>query len=170
MKPWMALAPWLLALALAAVEMGVDPAVPGDSASARPASERVYEFDRAEARRLRLSAGSALVELRRGSDGWAVVEGADVAPGLIEALLEQLEVTAEAPRVAASGVAADLGLDPPRAVIEVRLTDGAPLTLLMGGASPTDTSVYARVGADGPIVVAGRSLAYYTDLALGASR
>ena len=63
----------------------------------------------------------------------------------------------------------DYGLQPPQSVLQIQLRGGAsPLVIQIGEHNPATTGVYARVGTDGPVVLAGALLAWEFEKAFKA--
>jgi hypothetical protein len=128
------------------VIQGVREPPPGDQIT------RLLSFDPTSVTAMRLERSGQVWRTQRGDGGWTgTARPADVDDflnnllGLAEIL--PLDVSAEE--------LADHGLDPPEAVVELEREGAPPVVLLLGRRNPPATGVYARVGAQGRVVLTG---------------
>jgi hypothetical protein len=162
-------------LALLAAEYWLVERRPGPPRSARPPRERFLTVRPDEVREVRLRRGDRTVVSRRADGRWTVVEPADapIPPDLIAAFTEALTEAEAIDLVGATqSDARSYGLDEHAARIDI-VTDGGPVTVMLGGTNPTGTAVYARRGTAPEVVLIGRNVSYYEDLifqALPAAR
>jgi len=122
--------------------------------------KRLMTFPAADVTAIRLRRGERTVQTERTAGGWSGIERqSDVADFLAD-LAELVEII---PIEAGPNDLAALGLSPPTGSIELTRRDGPPWLLQIGDRNPPATGVYARVGADGPVVLTGALLLWNVD-------
>lgn len=118
---------------------------------------RLWTIEPKDVRGLTIKRKDDTVTVKRAGDGWEMLEpvktransGAvnEVVTGLATVRVDR-EIDANPSKPS------DFGLDPPEAFVTIEVTgQAAPLTLAVGGKSPTGVWVYAREGSK-PVVVA----------------
>jgi len=130
------------------------------------AVQPLLEFRSEDVMSVRLEHAGQIVQAERDGDHWI---GA-ASPGDISDFLRSLGglgVLAQIPEGAADLKA--FGLQPPQRVLQLHLRGvAAPLVLEIGDRNPATTGVYARIGADGPVVLAGALAVWEFDKAFRA--
>jgi hypothetical protein len=120
---------------------------------------------------LRLESAGRTVRATRADGQWEVIEpaGAKVPSDLIAALVAAVLETAADPVSTDTDRLADFGLITPWARLSFGRPDGAPVTLALGSANPSETGVYGRLEGNPQIILLGLNVRYYIDLVLKQS-
>jgi hypothetical protein len=130
------------------------------------AARHLFDFDPGDVVAVRLQHQGEARQAERSGETW---EGASDSGSISDFLpsLAALGVLMDIP--AGPGDLKDYGLEPPRSVLELRLRNRtAPLVLLIGDRNPATTGVYARLGENGPVVLAGALVAWEFEKAFKA--
>ncbi len=144
------------------------PALVGEAPPREPTKpvQHLLQFSPSEVTDIQLEQEGRTRETRRVGDRWRGTEGGDVIDDFLHDLAN-LGVLADIP--AGSGELEQYGLQPPAGVVRLRVQGGAtPLVLQLGDHNRPTTGVYARIGDDGPVVLAGSLLAWQFDRAFKA--
>lgn len=147
----------LAALALLLARYGVERPAEREK-KAKEAEEKIFAFDPAQVKAVRVEARGSEVRLERAGEGWRVVAPVQTqadraaADGLVSKMadLRRRSSIAEAD----AGGAGRFGLDRPRFRVELTLADGGRRLLEAGEENPFDGSFFARAGG-GPVVSVG---------------
>jgi hypothetical protein len=132
---------------------GVDPNQP---------VRHLLDFQPADIVGVQLERDGSTRQTTRSGDTWTGAEN----PAAIEDLLKnlaQLPALADIPADATE--LRDYGLEPPHGVVHLQRRGQSALVLQMGDRNPSVTGVYARLGEDGPVVLAGALVAWEFDKA-----
>lgn len=135
------------------------PTPPGESV------KRLLSFDPAAVTSVRVRQGDVTLQTKRTDDGWSGIGRRGAVEDLLHALADLAEILV---LDATEGEPADYGLDPAETVVELERSDGAPIVLLIGHRNPSATAVYARIGANGPVVLTGALVLWEIDKAVKA--
>jgi hypothetical protein len=126
----------------------------------------LLEFKAEDVVVVRLEHHGQMFQAERDGERW---RGA-TAPSAIKDLLEslgELGVLVDIP--AGPADLKEFGLQSPERVLQLQLRGGAkPLVLEIGDRNPATTGVYARLGKDGPVVLAGALAEWEFDKAFKA--
>ena len=123
----------------------------------------LLDFQPADVVGVQLERDGSIREINRPGDTWTTASNATAIDDFLQNLA-QLPVIAEIPAGAAE--LRDFGLEPPQGVVRLqRRGQTAPLVLQLGDRNPSVTGVYARIGVDGPVVLAGALVAWEFDKA-----
>lgn len=125
-------------------------------AEAREKGEKLFDFDKAHVRVLRLSKGGHLVvQLEKGDKGWQLTQPVQ-APGddaMIDPLLTSLSNLKEKKSLEGEKDLKPFGLDEPALDISVKLDDGKEQGVQLGGENPFDNTLYAKRQGDSTVRV-----------------
>ena len=126
---------------------------PPQSKESADALRKLLVFDPTDVAGLQLQRASHRFTLERRDGNW---QGTD-DPSAVNDFLHTLATMGVLMDITVSaGGLAEYGLDPPLGVITLQLNGQAqPLVLEIGERNPAITGVYVRIGADGPVVLAG---------------
>lgn len=118
-----------------------------------------------------LEASGRIVRAKRVAEQWQIVEpaGAAVPGDLISALISAVLETPAEPVASNAEHLADFGLDKPWARLSFGRPTGAPVTLVLGNANPSQTGLYGRLEGNPQILLLGLNVRYYVDLVLKQS-
>lgn len=126
------------------------------SAEAREKGEKLFDFDKAHARMLRLSKGGQLVvQIEKGDKGWQLTQPVQ-APGddaMIDPLLTALSNLKEKKAIEGEKDLEPFGLDKPAMEISLKLDDGREQAVQLGGGNSFDNTLYAKKQGDSTIRV-----------------
>ncbi|HEY6910987.1 MAG TPA: DUF4340 domain-containing protein [Myxococcales bacterium] len=125
-------------------------------AEAKEKGEKLFDFDKAHARVLRLSKGGQLVvQVEKGDKGWQLTQPVQ-APGdgaVIDPLLTALSNLRQKKAIEGEKDLKPFGLDKPAMEISVKLDDGKEETVQLGGDNPFDSTLYAKKQGDATVAV-----------------
>jgi hypothetical protein len=125
-------------------------------AEAKEKGEKLFDFDKAHARVLRLSkAGQLVVQVEKGDKGWRVTQPVQ-APGddsMIDPLLSALSNLKEKKAIEGEKDLKPFGLDKPAMEISLKLDDGKEQAVQLGGENSFDNTLYAKKQGDSTIRV-----------------
>jgi hypothetical protein len=126
----------------------------------------LVDFQPADVVAVQLQRDGATRQTERSGDTWSKTANPAAIKDFLQNLL-QLGVLMDIPTGA--GELRDYGLAPPRSVLQLRIGGRpTPLTLQIGDRNPSVTGVYVRLGADGPVVLAGALVEWEFDKAFRA--
>ena len=136
---------------------GVDPNQP---------VRRILDFQPADVVAIRLERNGTSRDTERSGDVWSKAANPAAIKDSLQNLA-QLVVLMDIPADATD--LAHYGLAPPRGVLQLQVTGrSTPLVLQIGDRNPSVTGVYVRLGANGPVVLAGALVAWEFDKAFRA--
>jgi len=123
------------------------------SAESGHALRKLLVFEPADVVDIELQRAGQTHAVQRRDDAW---QGAENPVDVTDFLHTLAEMGVLMDISASSKELADYGLDPPLGIIVLHLSGGAqPLVLQIGERNPATTGVYVRIGADGPVALAG---------------
>jgi hypothetical protein len=151
---------------------GRDAPAPDPAAGPPPAEQSLLGTDAAAVTALAVQRAGVRVRAVRDGARWRVVEpaGAEVSSDLVAALAATL-TAGQASEMMAALEESDLeafGLAAPSTAIVVTLA-GARVRVLLGGANPTGTALYAMRDDRPSVYLVGLNVRYYSDLILAAA-
>ena len=116
-------------------------------AEAKEKSEKLFDFDKAHAKELRLAKdGQLVVRLERGDKGWKLVQPvqAEADDTAVDSLLGSLGTAKQKKDLAGEKDLKTYGLDHPRIEVAVKLDDGKEQGLQIGVDNSFDNTLYAK--------------------------
>src|SRR5512140_2142773 len=123
-------------------------------AEAREKGEKLFDFDKAHAKVLRLSKGGQLVvQVEKGDKGWQLTQPVQ-APGddaMIRPLRTALSNLKEKKAIEGEKDLKPFGLDKPALEISLKLDDGKEQGVQLGGENPFDNTLYAKRQGDSTV-------------------
>jgi len=150
----------LLALLIVAVAVGGIAVWAGKSeekkAEAKEKSEKLFDFDKAQAKELRLSRdGQVVARVVKGEKGWRLAQPveAEADDGAVDALLGSLSSLKEKKELEGEKDLKQYGLDKPKLEAAVKLADGKEQGLQIGVDNTFDNTLYAKKLDDGTVRV-----------------
>jgi uncharacterized protein DUF4340 len=125
-------------------------------AEAKEKGEKLFDFDKAHAKVLRLSKGGQLVvQVEKGDKGWQLTQPVQ-APGddaIIDPLLTALSNLKEKKAIEGEKDLKPFGLEKPAMEISLKLDDGKEQALQLGGENSFDNTLYAKKQGDSTVRV-----------------
>jgi uncharacterized protein DUF4340 len=125
-------------------------------AEAKEKSEKLFDFDKARVKELRLSKDGQLVaRLEKGDKGWKLVQPvqADGDDTAVDSLLGTLTAVKQKKDLAGEKDLKAYGLDQPKLEIAVKLEDGKDQGLQIGIENSFDSTLYVKKLGDGTVRV-----------------
>src|SRR3954452_24753929 len=116
-------------------------------AEVKEKGEKLFDFDKAHARMLRLTKGGQLVaQVEKGDKGWQLTKPVQAAAddAIVEPLLTALSNLKEKKALQGEKDLKRFGLDKPAMEISLKLDDGKEQALQLGDENPFDYTLYAR--------------------------
>ncbi|MGZ6124959.1 MAG: DUF4340 domain-containing protein [Myxococcales bacterium] len=120
-------------------------------AEAKEKGEKLFDFDKAQAKELRLSKdGQLAVRLEKGEKGWKLTKPveADGDDTAVDSLLGALSAVKQKKELEGEKDLKTYGLDRPRLEAVVKLADGKELGLQIGVDNSFDNTLYAKKAGD----------------------
>lgn len=125
----------------------------------------LLDFEPADVTGVRLERDGVVRASERANDTWTATSN----PGAVNDFLQnlaQLAVVMDIP--AGPTELQEYGLQPPHSVVRLQTREPQPLVLLIGDRNPSVTGAYARIGEQGPVVLAGALVLWEFDKAFRA--
>jgi hypothetical protein len=125
-------------------------------AEAKEKSEKLFDFDKAQARELRLSRdGQVTVKVVKGDKGWKLVQPveAEADDMAVDSLLGTLESLKEKKELEGEKDLKSFGLEQPKLEAAVKLADGKEQGLQIGVDNSFDNTLYAKKLGDATVRV-----------------